>query len=275
MGMQGLVNTAIQGFVTATHGQARWQALLAQAGLGDLVDGDGFDSMASYDDWTTAALLAASGPVLGRSRDVLLEDLGTFLISNPALDPLRRLLRFGGVTFTDFLFSLEDLPARARMALPELVLPDLSLIEEGGGERFTLICQPGTGPLGEGFGFVMVGILRALADDYGALAVIDHLGARPSLIVTPAGAPPPMSSPPISNPQTLRPQTLRPQALRPQTLRPQNPRSQNPRSRNPHPAGAPGVERRRLPLAEAISIIVHDPAFHAGRRFLLTEEGGK
>lgn len=233
--MQGLVNKAIQGFVTATYGPLRWQALLAQAGLDDLVGGDGFDSMASYDDWTTAALLAASGPVLGRSRDVLLEDLGTFLISNPAMDPLRRLLRFGGVSFTDFLFSLEDLPARARMALPELVLPDLSLIEEGGGERFTLICQPGTGPLGEEFGFVMVGILRALADDYGALAVIDHLGARPS---------------PIENCQGVSP-------------------------RNPRPAGAPGMERRRLPLAEAISIIVHDPAFHAGRRFLLTEEASR
>jgi hypothetical protein len=216
--MQGLVNTAIQGFVTATYGPALWQALLAEAGLSDLVDGDGFDSMASYDDWTTAALLAAAAPTLGRTHDGLLEDLGTFLISNPALDPLRRLLRFGGVCFTDFLYSLDDLPGRARMALPELLLPELTLIEEGG-ERFTLICQPGTGPLGEGFGFVLVGILRALADDYGALAVIDHIGQRPM------------------------------------------------------PPGR--GERRRLPAAEAISIIVHDHAFHTGRRFHLAEEGAR
>jgi hypothetical protein len=217
--MHGLVNTAIQGFITVTYGPAKWQAVLSDAGLGELVDGDGFETMASYDDWTTAALLSAAVQGLGRPGDGLLEDLGTFIVSNPALDPLRRLLRFGGVSFTDFLFSLEDLQGRTRLALPELALPHLTLIEEGGGDRFTLLCQPGAGLLGAGFGHVMVGVLRALADDYGALAVIEHLGQRA-----------------------------------------------------PRPTAR--ERRRAAPPAEAIGIVVHDPAFHAGRRFQLAQGEG-
>jgi hypothetical protein len=103
----------------------------------------------------------------------VLEDLGTYLVSHPHLEALRRLLRFGGVDFLDFLQSLDDLPGRSHMAVPDLDLPQLELIDEGG-DHFTLICSGGPA----GFGHVMVGILRAMADDYGALALLDHTGSE-------------------------------------------------------------------------------------------------
>ena len=103
--------------------------------------------------------------------DTLLEDMGTFVVSGPHGERVRRLLRFGGVGFRDFLHSLEELPARARLALPDLQLPDMVLTEIGEAE-FTLAL----GAPFDGAGYVMIGLLRAMADDYGALALLEMRG---------------------------------------------------------------------------------------------------
>ena len=83
----------------------------------------------------------------------------------------RRLLRFGGVTFADFLHSLEDLPERGRLALPDLELPLLEVSDLENGD-YLLRCAP----MVQGVGHVMVGLLRAMADDYGALVLLEHGG---------------------------------------------------------------------------------------------------
>ena len=165
--MHGLINRSIQCFLVDTYGGAVWGEVVQTAGLGF----DNFEAMLSYDpDITEAVILAAMG-VLGRPREVLLEDLGTYLVSHPNLEALRRLLRFGGVSFSDFLDSLEDLPERGRLALPEIDLPCLRLTDQGNGvlELSTSIMIPGVG-------HVIVGLLRAMADDYGALVLLDHAG---------------------------------------------------------------------------------------------------
>lgn len=57
--------------------------------------------------------------------------------------------------------------------MPELELPQLELCDRGDG-HYALAC---TGPH-RGFGHVMVGVLRAMADDYGALVLLDHTGTQ-------------------------------------------------------------------------------------------------
>lgn len=167
--MHGLVNRAFQCFLSDTYGTGFWARVAHEAGLGS----DGFEAMHSYDDALIARVIGAACKLLHRPQEELLEDLGTYLVSAPGSDALRRLLRFGGGTFLDFLTSLEDLPERGRLALPDLILPqlELSLVGEG---TFTLICNP----MFDGVGHVLVGLLRAMADDYGALVMLDHLGLR-------------------------------------------------------------------------------------------------
>ena len=135
---------------------------------------DGFEAMLDYDDNLTDRVINAAALRLDRPRDALLEDLGTYLVSHPDLERLRRLLRFGGTGFVDFLHSLDELPDRARMALPELELPELDLNEQRP-DRFRLMCKS---PL-IGAGHVILGLLRAMADDYGSLAVLEHEGSWP------------------------------------------------------------------------------------------------
>lgn len=167
--MHGLVNKSIQSFVGDTFGVSVWEAVVRRSGIANQLGGEGFEAMQIYDDAVTLAVIDSAIEELRRPRDSFLEDLGTYLISNEKLEPLRRLLRFGGVSFTDFLYSLEDLQGRSALAVPELSLPELA-IEETGSGQFILTCRQGA----QGFGHVLVGILRALADDYGALAVLEY-----------------------------------------------------------------------------------------------------
>lgn len=163
--MHGLINRAIQRFACDTYGPEAWDIVAREAGLG-FTD---FEAMMIYDYAVTDATLTELAAHLGRSRDGVLEDLGTYLVSHPNSAGLRRLLRFSGAGYEDFLHSLDELPDRARLTVPDLEMPRLELCQTAE-DRFTLNCISPT----PGYGHVLVGILRAMADDYGALVTLAH-----------------------------------------------------------------------------------------------------
>lgn len=167
--MHGLINRAVQAFVTGTYGMDRWAEIMDAAGLGFAE----FEAMLIYTEDQSGRMLAAMEHVLQRPLPEMLEDMGTFLVSNPQAEALRRLLRFGGVNYVEFLHSLDDLPDRARLAVSDLRLPALELVEQAPGQ-FDLICQSGL----PGYAHVLMGILRAMADDYGDLVILDHNGSQ-------------------------------------------------------------------------------------------------
>jgi len=167
--MHGLINRAIQAFVCSTYGESRWRDVTDSAELGF----SEFEAMLIYTDDQSKKLLTAMELVLERPLPEMLEDMGTFLVSNPQVEALRRLLRFGGVNYVEFLHSLDDLPDRARLAVSDLYLPPLELIETAPGQ-FKLFCQDGL----PGYASVMMGVLRAMADDYGDLVILEHSGLQ-------------------------------------------------------------------------------------------------
>lgn len=167
--MHGLINRAVQSFVCQTYGTDRWQQVTVASELGF----SEFEAMLIYDDDQSLRVLDALCAELERPQAEVLEDLGTYLVSNPQVEALRRLLRFGGVSYVEFLHSLDDLPDRARLAVSDLHLPPLELRELTVGQ-FSLTCGAGL----PGYASVMMGILRAMADDYGALVMLDHQGTR-------------------------------------------------------------------------------------------------
>ena len=166
--MHGLINRAIQCFVVDSYGSETWVEVTRIADLGFVE----FESMLTYDDDVTPKLLDAVSHVLKRDRDEVAEDMGTYLVSHPNVEALRRLLRIGGFDFVEFLHSLDDLPDRARLAVSDLRLPGLELQDHAPGQ-FSLVCHSSS----EGYGHVMMGVLRAMADDYGVLAVLEHAGS--------------------------------------------------------------------------------------------------
>lgn len=165
--MHGLINRAIERFIRDTYGRDTWGRVTRLAGL----DFTEFESMLTYETALTHDVLAAAETALDRPLPGILEDIGTYLVSHRKVEGLRRLLRFGGEDFHEFLHSLDDLPARARLAVCDLEIPEMEL-QEHGAELYTITCR-GNLP---GFGHVVVGLLRALADDYGALVMLEHQG---------------------------------------------------------------------------------------------------
>lgn len=173
--MHGLVNRAIQCFVRDTYGNEVWLDVARAIDL----EGATFEAMLFYDDAVTDQVLNRIVRHLSKPRDEVLEDIGTYLVSHPKVEALRRLLRFGGVDFMDFLHSLDDLPDRARMAVSDLELPQLELTASDA-SRMHLSVRSSH----DGFGHVMLGVLRTMADDYGALVFLDlrHQGPGEDVI---------------------------------------------------------------------------------------------
>lgn len=162
--MHPLVNRSLQSFLQDTYGEGAWRRVALSAGLPP----DGLEALVSDGAPTTERLVHFAGRELGKPVDALLEDLGTYLVSHPNTEAVRRLLRFSGESFEDFLHSLEDLPGRARLAVADLVMPPLDIVEESE-TRFRVTVRERD----PGFAAVLTGVLRAMADDYGALVLLE------------------------------------------------------------------------------------------------------
>lgn len=166
--MHGLVNRSIEYFLRDTYGETLWYDVARRAEL----DFDTFEAMLAYEPDLTNAVLHHSESLLGKPREALLEDIGHYLVSHRTYEALRRLLRFGGDTFMEFVLTLDELPDRARLAVPDLLLPEVRVLQEAS-DLFTIDVGPGW----SGFGHVLTGIIRAMADDYGALVLIEQAPA--------------------------------------------------------------------------------------------------
>ncbi|CTQ50319.1 heme NO-binding domain-containing protein [Jannaschia donghaensis] len=162
--MHGLICKSLEEFVRDQHGEAVWRQIC----LRSRAPSGGFEGLRSYDDALMEVVFATAFDELGQSRSGLLEDIGHWICTHPPLEPVRRLIRFSGTSFVDLIYSLEDIHDRARIALPGLGLPKFSMTEPTANTfRICSVWHM------EGGGAVLTGILRAMADDYGALALIE------------------------------------------------------------------------------------------------------
>ena len=187
--MHGMVNRSIEEFVRSTYGEGAWRAAALACGA----DPAGFHMLRDYPAELTRQLLQAAGQPLGQSAAELAEDVGAWLAGR---ESLRRLLRFSGADFAEFLLSLPELPGRLRMVVPGLELPPVRVSAEGADHL--IASDPGQ-PL---WLAALSGMLHAMADDYGCLAVIaaektairvsvplpDYAEGRPFSIGVPEGA---------------------------------------------------------------------------------------
>ena len=164
--MHGLVFRSIQSFVEHAYGSETWQKICQRADIGQ----DNFEALLIYRLQDANALISASCEILDRSRTEFLEDVGTDLVAHRDNEALRRLLRFGGDSFEEFLHSLDDMHDRVKLALPDMDLPQLELRIHGG-QTFSLYYRWSI----PDFGALALGMLRAMADEYGVLVVIEHL----------------------------------------------------------------------------------------------------
>lgn len=157
--MYGLVNRTIEQFALDAHGDSGWAAVAAGAGL----DPRGFDLLTHYQPGLNERLLGSLAAHRGCTPCELAEDIGAWLAQR---GQIRYLLRFGGREFADFVMSLEELPGRIQLVVRGMAVPPIKVrrLAQGcritsGGDRVWL--------------HALAGVLHAMADDYGVLAVIE------------------------------------------------------------------------------------------------------
>lgn len=140
--MDDLVNRAIERFL-------RQESALSRIEAGFLPPG---------------AMLCEAAARIGKPVDELVEDLGAWLVRQ---EEIWRLLRFCGQDFLDFLLRLDELPERIRLIDEDLDLPEIALSRGDDGLLWVML-SPGPAT----WTAFLSGLLRAMADDYGALCVI-------------------------------------------------------------------------------------------------------
>lgn len=168
--MLGLVNRALQGFLQDTYGRDVWDKVRQDAGL----DFTRFETMLHYEPVLTERVMLAACYRLDKPLAAFLEDVGTWIISHPDHGSIRRLLRFGGSDFEEFVFSLDELPGRVAMALPDLDMPSVSLRKTNASQAEVILTWRHLN-----LSAVFLGGIRAMADDYGALVLMSAEDSDP------------------------------------------------------------------------------------------------
>lgn len=163
--MHRLVVRAVEEFLRDTYGEALWRDVLAS--VEQATAGGTRVSMvpaALRGVRAGAVPIRAAAGILGKTGEEMFEDLGAWLARREAI---RRLLRFSGRDFVDFVLSIEELPGRAHFVIPDLDMPPITVTHEHDGTiRLSLP------PDEEDWTAILGGLLRAMADDYGALGLI-------------------------------------------------------------------------------------------------------
>ncbi|MCF3974578.1 heme NO-binding domain-containing protein [Paracoccus salsus] len=167
--MHRLVIRAVEEFLRDTYGAAMLSQVIASCNenarsnaVGSLAGPKGCGCSAEK-------IIPTAAILLKKPPEELFEDLGAWLASREAI---RRLLRFSGRDFEDFVISLEELPGRAHFVIPELCIPRIDVHRQHGNTLRLVL--PSSAPE---WTAMLAGLLRAMADDYGTLGLIDVEGS--------------------------------------------------------------------------------------------------
>ncbi|MEM0977518.1 MAG: heme NO-binding domain-containing protein [Pseudomonadota bacterium] len=163
--MLGLVNRGLESFVRDLHGETAWHEIRSRVPNAP----EKFEALLQYPWAVTAGLIAGVAEYSNVSEDEILEDLGTYAVTDLWDSKLRRIFLFCGGCFDEFLHGLGDLFRALEDTHSAFVAKSWTLKSEGSGIYFLVY----SGSL-NGLGPVVSGILRSLADQYGALATLTH-----------------------------------------------------------------------------------------------------
>lgn len=158
--MHRLVRRSCEVFLRDTYGDVLWRDVAETVGL----DSSGFSSVLALEESPSIMMIREASRMLGKPENDLLEDWGSWLAQ---LEPVRRLLRFSGRNFREFLQNLVELPDHAHMVIPDLGLPEMTVLSDGP-ENLRVILPRKQSE----WSSAMAGIIRAMADDYGVLGLI-------------------------------------------------------------------------------------------------------
>lgn len=153
--MHWLIRRSVESFLRDIYGDVVWQSLRRAS-----------DDAMMYlsNDWHGRDLISDAARHLDKPTDDMLDDLGAWIARQ---ERMRRLFRFSGGSFREFLENLEMLPDRVSTVLPDFDIPPMQIFSAD--RDFVQIS------LSEGYerwAHVLAGVVRVMADDYGVLGLV-------------------------------------------------------------------------------------------------------
>jgi hypothetical protein len=154
----GMINQAVRKLVVDNHGETTWNAICAEAQIGE----SDFSSLQTYPDEVTYKLVGAASKVLGVPAEAVLETFGEYWTDYAQQTSFAKLLRFAGRSMEEFVRSLDQMHAKIKFSLPDLQPPSFRVSEmDASGFRLHYFSQrPGLAPL-------VRGMLKGVARIYG------------------------------------------------------------------------------------------------------------
>lgn len=105
--MHGLINRSFELFLRDCYGDKIWEHVAREA----KVDPRGFFLLQKSSDQVSDRLISEAATILRKAKGELIEDLGGWLTQR---EPIRRLLRFSGRNFSEFIELLVSFPGAHR-----------------------------------------------------------------------------------------------------------------------------------------------------------------
>lgn len=169
--LYGLVNKAIEDYVSQEFGVETWEKILERAAVAAEV----FISIESYPDEWTYKLVNAASEVLGLPADTILIAFGEYWIRFTEREGYGHLLTSCGRNLPQFLKSLDNLHSHAGLIFPQSRMPSFKCVELGPDllqvDYFSE--RPGLGPM-------VIGLLKGLGSLFENTVEVEFSQSRAS-----------------------------------------------------------------------------------------------
>ncbi|NUM81187.1 heme NO-binding domain-containing protein [bacterium] len=126
--MYGMVNNAIETWLTEKYGAVRWQLIKEHS----KIEIGKFENMAQYPDGDSVALLLSASSILNKDLTMILEEVGEYWIEYALRSEYAVILKSvaAGKTFTQVLESLDRLHVRVGKSFVNLQPPSFWCSEQ-------------------------------------------------------------------------------------------------------------------------------------------------
>jgi len=165
--MYGLVNKAVQKFVTEEHGEENWNIIKEKAGVSEVA----FVSMQTYPDNITFNLVGAASEHFGIDANDILIAFGGYWIKFAMNEGYGHLIDLAGGNLPDFLRNLNNMHTHIAQSYDKLRPPSF-LCEDIDESTFRLTYTSER----EGLAMFVKGLLLGLGEKFGVTIDIDYRG---------------------------------------------------------------------------------------------------
>ena len=167
--MYGLVNKAVQDYISSKFGEATWATVRAKAGFQDAE----FVPLQAYPDELTFQMVGAACEATGMGAAQLFEEVGAYWVAFTAQQGYGSLMDQLGADFAEAIGNLDAMHVRVALMMPNLKPPSFRVLENGD-RRLTLAYiskRQGLAPM-------VTGLVKGLGRRYGIEPVVTLQKAR-------------------------------------------------------------------------------------------------